>query len=241
MACNVLYKHATLQSFMPRFLRTIHDLERYPSMRRYLILTLATLALALAAPSAFATKVIFDPPSGVGPPAGSDCTLASGVLNNFTPCNVNQINTPYDVAFVNCSTLSGLVPAAQGWCLFMTNVTGTTLSTFHFQFAVPSGGSLDGTDQLVCGSQPLGFATDNCPDGVTVSADQLLDISFFATIPNNTNFYLITDFVNTPGTATVTVSVPEPGQLGLFGLGLLALGLGYGWRKRQQARNDQAA
>lgn len=241
MACNVLYKHTTLQSCMPRFLRTIHDLEGYPSMRRYLILTLATLALVLAAPSAFATKVIFDPPSGVGPPAGTDCTLASGVLNNFTPCNVNQINTPYSVAFVDCSTLTGLVPSAQGWCLYMINVTGKTLSTFQFQFTVPTGGSSDGTDQLACASQPPGFATDNCQAGVTVSPGDLLDITFFATLPNNKAFYLITDFISQPDYATVTVSVPEPGQLGLFGLGLLALGLGYGWRKRQQVRSDQAA
>ena len=85
-----------------------------------------------------------------------------------------------------------------------------------------------------CGSQPPGFATDNCKDGATVTAGELLDVSFFASLPNNTNFYLITDFVNQPGPAIVTVSVPEPGELGLFGLGLLVLGVGYGWQRRRK-------
>lgn len=202
-------------------------------MTRYLILAAAAVVLAMTAPAAFATRVIFDPPSGVGPPAGTDCTLSAGNLNNFTPCNVNQINTPYDVAFVGCSTLTGLNPPASGWCLFMTNVTGRSLSTFRFQFTVP-GGSLDGSNLLQCGSQPAGFATDNCQDGTTVATGDLLDLTFFASLPNNTNFYLITDFIDQPGPATVTVSVPEPGELGLFGFGLLMLGVGYGWRRRRQ-------
>lgn len=204
-------------------------------MTRYLVLAAAALVLAMAAPAAFATRVVFDPPpSGIGPPVGTDCTLSAGNLNDYTPCNVNQINTPYNVAWVDCSTLTGLNPSATGWCLFMTNVTGRTLSTFRFQFTVPAGGSLDGDNLLQCGSQPAGFATDNCEDGATVAAGDPLDLSFFASLPNNTNFYLITDFVNQPDPAIVTVSVPEPGELGLFGLGLLMLGVGYGWRRRRQ-------
>lgn len=222
-----------------RFLR--HLLSKgYLAMRHYLLLTLATLALVAAAPSAFATHVIFDPPATSSPGVG-DCTLSSGGLNNYTPCNVSQPNTPYDVAFVDCSTLSGLNPAASGWCLYMTNVTGQSLTKFTFQFTAPSGGSSNGSDVLQCSSQPPGFATNNCQNGATVAADQSLDVSFFALLPNNTNFYLITDFVNQPGPSTVTVSVPEPGELGLFGLGLLALGVGYGLRKRRQVRSNQAA
>lgn len=203
-------------------------------MKRYLILALAAFGLAVAAPSAFATRVIFDPPSGVPPPTGTDCTLADGPLNDFTPCNINKTDTPYDVAFVDCSTLSGLDPAADGWCLFMTNVTRQTLRKFTFQFTVPTGGSRDGSDRLFCGSQPRGFATDNCEDGALVTPGDLLDVSFFATLANNKNFYLITDFFEQPDPAIVTVSasVPEPGELGLFGLGLLALGVAYGWQRR---------
>lgn len=207
-------------------------------MRHYLVLALAALVLVVAAPAAFATRVIFDPPSGIAPPAGTDCTLSSGGLNDYTPCNISQVNTPYDVAFVDCSTLTGLNPSANGWCLYMTNVTGGPLGKFTFQFTVPSGGSLDNSNLLQCGSQPPGFATDNCPEGATVTAGELLDVSFFASLPNNTNFYLITDFINQPGPATVTVSVsvPEPGELGLFGLGLLVLGVGYGWQRRRQQK-----
>lgn len=213
-------------------------------MKRYLVLALAALALALAAPSAFATRVIFDPPSGGvisgAPPTGTDCTLSAGDLNDYTPCNISKLGTPYSVSFVNCSTLTGLNPSASGWCLFMTNVTRGALSKFTFQFTAPSGGSLDNTDELTCGSQPPGFATNNCQDGATVAAGDFLDLSFFAPLPNNTNFYLITDFVNQPEAATVTVSVPEPGVLGMFGLGLLALGVGFGWQKRRQAQTSRS-
>jgi hypothetical protein len=213
-------------------------------MKRYLVLALAAVALAIAAPSAFATKVIFDPPppsppSGIAPPAGTDCTLSSGAFNDYTPCNVSKLDTPYSVSFVSCPTLTGLQPRATGgWCLFMTNVTGRSLNTFNFQFTAPSGGSLDGSDLLTCSSQPPGFASDNCQDGATVTAGDFLDLSFFASLPNNTNFYLITDFVNQPNPATVTVSVPEPGALGMFGLGLLVLGVGFGWQKRRQAQTS---
>jgi hypothetical protein len=214
-------------------------------MKRYLILALAVLGLALAAPSAFATRVIFDPPlPGTGTYVG-DCTLNSGAplnLNNYTPCKVTQLNTPYLVAFVDCSTLSGLdVPFQGGWCLFMDNVTKATLNKFTFEFSVPAGGSLDATDELTCSSQPAGFATDDCPDGMHLTAGQLLDLSFFGAVKNNTNFYLMTDFVNQPDPALVTVSVPEPGALGLFGLGLLGIGVGLGWRRRQPSLGIQVA
>lgn len=204
-------------------------------MKRHLVWILAAFGLVLVAPSAFATRVIFDPPlpsSNVAAPSDTDCTQSSGSLNNYTPCNVSEVNTPYTITFVNCSTLSGI--SAQGWCLYMTNVTGGPLNTFRFQTTVPDGGSLDGSDLLQCSSLPPGFATDNCTDGAMVTAGQLLDVTFFALLPNNTNFYLITDFLNQPAPATVTVSVPEPGQLGLFGLGLLALGVAYGWQRRRR-------
>lgn len=209
-------------------------------MRRYLVLVLAALAFLIAAPSAFATHIIFDPPSGSGPPTGTNCTISgSGGLNNYTPCNVSKLNVAYSVSFVGCSTLTGLDPAvADGWCLYMTNVSGTTLGKFTFQFTVPSGGSTDGTDLLTCGSRPTGFATDNCQDGLSVNPNDVLDVSFFASLPNNKNFYLITDFENSPGSANVTVSVPEPGALGLFGLGLLAIG---GGLVLQRCRRDNDA
>lgn len=219
-------------------------------MKQYLALALAALALAIAAPGAFATRVIFDPPPAL--PAGpvsattTDCTMDAQVggvlLTNYTPCNVSQLDTAYTVKFVDCSTLTGLNPPFTGWCLFMDNLTGRSLSKFTFQFTIPSGGSLDGSDVLTCGSQPEGFATNDCQDGTTVTAAQSLELSFFAPVANNTNFYLLTDFINPPDPATVIVSVPEPGTLGLFGLGLLALGVGIGLqRRRQTSRSSEAA
>jgi hypothetical protein len=206
-------------------------------MKRYLVLAFAVFAVAIAAPSAFATHVIFDPP----PPLGTDCTLSSGVLNDYTPCDISKLNTPYAVEFVACNTLTGLSPPASGWCLFMTNVTGRSLDKFTFVFTVPTGGSSDGNDLLTCGSRPIGFATDNCADGAQVTAGEVLDLSFFATLPNNNNFYLITDFNDSPGSAAVTVSAPEPGELGLFGLGLLALGVAFGFQKRHQIAQHNKA
>lgn len=211
------------------------------AMKRFLVLAFMVLVAAIVAPSALATRAIFDPPaSGVAPPVGTDCTLGVAPLDDYTPCNINKLNTPYDVQFVGCSTLTGLSPqVATGWCLFMTNVTGRTLHTFTFDFTAPSGGSFDGTDELTCGSQPPGFATDNCEDGLLVTPGESLDLSFFAALPSNKNFYLITDFINSPGIATVTVEAPEPGELGLFGLGLLALGVAFGWERRQTAQRHR--
>lgn len=207
-------------------------------MKRYLVLAFAAFAVAIAAPSAFATHVIFDPP----PPGGTDCTISVGGINDFTPCNISKLNTPYAVQFVDCGTLTGLLPPTSGWCLYMTNVTGRSLHTFTFNFTVPAGGSSDDSDALMCGSRPSDFATDNCVDGLHIAPGDVLDLSFFATLSNNTDFYLITDFNNTPGSATVTVSAPEPGELGLFGLGLLALGVAFGFQKRRQiAQHNEAA
>lgn len=203
-------------------------------MKPYWVLALAALLLVFVAPSAFAIRVIFDPPTQTFSdpvPLGSstDCT------QNYTPCTIKQAGTPYTVAFVGCSTLTGLVPSVNGgWCLYLDNVTGGPLSTFTFQFSAPSGGSLDNTNALSCSSRPAGFASDNCQDGTSVNAGDMLDLTFFALIPNNTNFYLITDFRYQPDPASVTAAVPEPGELGLFGLGLLVLGVGFAWQRRRQ-------
>lgn len=207
-------------------------------MTRYLVLAATAVVLAMTAPAAFATRVIFDPPLNSfssNALSTTDCTLGTPPLDNYTPCEIEQRNTPYTVAWVGCESLTGLSPRVDdGWCLFMDNVAGD-LSAFRFQFTVPDGGSWDDSDLLECSSQGIrGPITDNCPDGARVTAGQLLDLSFFTLIANNTNFYLITDFKNQPDPATVTVSVPEPGELGLFGLGLLVLGMGYGWRRRRQ-------
>lgn len=209
-------------------------------MRRYLILALAALGLLAAAPSAFATRVIFDPtPSilSVSAPPTASCYL--GQQNPI--CSMTLVNTPYSVDFVDCSLLAGAnipVPNGMTYCLWMNNVTGYSVSKFTFEFNVPSNGG----DPLQCGSQGQYVATNNCPSSVPPDGS-LFNVSFFTTpaIPNNTDFYLFTDFGTSPGTAKVTLSVPEPGQLGLFGLGLFALGIGYGWRKRRQVRRDQAA
>lgn len=212
-------------------------------MKQYLVLALAAIALAFAAPSAFATRVIFDPPgsplpppSGNAPPAGTDCT--TGVpSNNFTPCLVSQLDTLYWVNFVDCTTRD-LEP---GWCLFMKNTSGQTLTKFTFEFTIPMGDtqgnvSYDGTNVLQCFSQPPGLATDDCAPGEIVNAGEMFKVSFFGPIEDGTNFSLITDFINNPGNAGVTVSsVPEPGTLGMFGLGLLVLGAGVGLRRRCQA------
>lgn len=196
-------------------------------MKHYLVLVLAALAFAIVAPSALATRVIFDPP-----PAGSSPD-AIGCLHS-DPCNISLLNQPYTVDFLPCSEVLGVSTGSNTWCLWMNNVTFHAVSKFTFQFAVPDGGSHSG-DVLECSSIPADFATDDCPQTLP-DPGEMFTVSFFAhpPLPNRTDFYLFTDFVNSPGTAEVTLAVPEPGVLGLFGLGLLGIGVGLGWQKRRQ-------
>jgi len=210
------------------------------TMKRYLVLALAALALAIAAPSAFATRVIFDPPA-------PDATLPSPsppFCTHSDPCSIGSLNHTYQLDFLPCSQVLGVNTGNNNWCLWMNNVTGHSAGKFTFQFIVPLGGSDSGTE-LECSSIPTSLATNDCPAALP-AAGELFTVSFFADPPlsNRTDFYLFTDFVNSPGQANVTLSVPEPGGLGLFGLGLLALGVAFGWQKRRQAqtsRSNQAA
>lgn len=203
-------------------------------MKRYLILALVALGFLAAAPSAFATRVIFDPPNphlnSIVIPPTANCEP----VGQFTPCNITLVNTPYLVSFIPCTSVEGVtVPSGMTWCLWMNNVTQNAVSRFTFQFYVPSNGGED----LECSSQGQYFATNDCPSSVPADGT-LFSVSFFTTpaLPNLLNFYLFTDFGVEPDPAKVTLSVPEPGQLGLFGLGLFALGIGYGLRKRHQVR-----
>jgi hypothetical protein len=204
-------------------------------MKHYLVLALAALAFAIVAPSAFATRVIFDPPEAL---SVAQTTVQSATCKHDDPCSISILNQPYTVGFIHCSEVEGVSTGNNTWCLWMNNVTLHAASKFTFQFAVPEGGSHSGS-ALECFSIPADFATDNCPQTLP-NPGEMFTVSFFAhpALPNRTDFYLFTDFVNSPGTAEVTVSVPEPGALGLFGLGLLGIGLGLGWQRR---RNNFAA
>lgn len=231
-------------------------------MKRYLILVLAAFAVAIAAPSAFATHVIFDPtPSPAipgSPPTGTDCTTDN------SPCEVYLLDTKYLVSFVDCSTIdSTAVTSAEAAypgftatsCLWLNNLSGQPLNKFTFEVA-NSDFDQEG-ESLVCGSSPITLASSSgCPSTVP-SVGDYFSVSFVInTAPIYTTYdvsecsecsdyyYLLTDFVNLPDPAGVTVSVavPEPGELGLFGLGLLAIGVGYGLQKRRQNRQaNQAA
>ncbi len=198
-------------------------------MKHYLVSLFAALALVAAAPGAFATRVIFDPPSAPllsAQPAG--CT-------HDDPCNISVLDQPYHVGFLPCAQILGVPTSGYNWCLWMNNVTSHAAANFTFSFLVPAGGS-DSGDQLTCDSIPAAMATNDCPQTLP-AAGELFTVSFFAQppLPNRTDFYLFTDFVNSPGSADVTVSVPEPGGLGVFGLGLLALAAGLGLRRRRES------
>lgn len=204
-------------------------------MKHCLAAILAALALVIAAPGAFATRVIFDPPTTPQPLATSttDCTHSD-------PCNISVLDQAYHVEFLPCAQALGVSTTGYNWCLWMNNVTGQAAAHFTFSFFVPAGGA-DSGDQLTCGSIPDDLATNDCPQTLP-PVGELFTVSFFAQPPlsNRTDFYLFTDFVNSPGSAEVTLSnsafaVPEPGSLGVFGLGLLALVAGLGLKRHHRA------
>lgn len=194
-------------------------------MRHCLVFALGVLVFAVAAPGAFATRVIFDPPSTPSPIV---CTQNS-------PCNIELLNHTYTVDFLPCSDVQGVtVPSEYTYCLWMNNVTNHALADFTFTFIVPAGGSASG-DQLTCDGIPADTVTDDCPDSLPAPGS-LFTASFFSNPPiqNPVDFYLFTDFLTSPGTANLTVAVPEPGEMGLFGLGLLALGLCCALQRRRR-------
>lgn len=223
-------------------------------MKHYLTLALAAFALVLVAPSASAVKVRYHDPASV-PPNGYNCD-ASDVVHSNQPCNIYTLGTPdYAVTFLPCNTQGIPVPPAPadfsaGYCLWMNNVTAPLPSdplpnTFTFTFTVPHGGSMDGIDALTCDSTgPTGFsATNNCPGVASVGDTLAIKFRTDPALSNGANFWLYTDFLQSPGIARVTasVSVPEPGELGLFGLGLLLVGVGYGWEMRRKSRRTHGA
>src|SRR6185437_13502781 len=165
MACDVQYKRyrAKIHVAVPPQARKSRGCS---VMRRYLVLGFAAVVLAITAPAAFATRVVFDPPTVADP----------------------------------------LPPVTAPFC----------------------------THSDPC-SIPPDLATDDCPESLP-SPGELFTVSFFAhpPLPNRTDFYLFTDFVNSPGVADVTLSAPEAGELCLSGLGLLLLGIGYGWQRRRR-------
>ncbi|HET9818283.1 MAG TPA: PEP-CTERM sorting domain-containing protein [Rhodanobacteraceae bacterium] len=218
-------------------------------MKRYLFLALSAIVLAmLVVPDALAVRIrIADPPPLITlqppPPNNYICDGLTVVTSNQA-CNIFTLGEPaYQVTFLPCSTQgipTQTPPPTFSWCLWMNNVTQTSVNKFTFEFTIPEGGSLDQTDVLTCDAvapNVPGFSSTNTCHG-TVSAEDRLKITYFTdpSLQNGSNFWLYTDFVNMPDPALVTVSVavPEPGGLGLFGLGLLALGIGYGWQQRRR-------
>lgn len=213
----------------------------YSTMKRYLLLALSAVVLALlVAPDALAVRIRIADPFPV-PPNGYVCD-ASSVPRSNQPCNIFTLGDPaYQVTFLPCSSPgipSQTPPPAFSYCLWMNNVTGSSVNEFTFEFTVPDGGSLDETDVLTCDAvapDVPGFSSTNTCHG-TASAGHTLKVSFFTdpALLNGSNFWLYTDFrqMPDPASVTVSVSVPEPGELGVFGLGLLMLG--YGWQRRRR-------
>lgn len=214
-------------------------------MKRYLFLVLSAVVLAmLAAPNAFAVKIrIQDPPPSLdgvpGPPNNFVCDGSSSAKSN-TPCNIYTVGNTYTVTFVGCSLLDSIGVDTKGFtsCLWMNNVTGSSVASFKFDLTVPAGA---GGKSLSCDGDPASLFATVCPN--TLPGDDDPFTLWFGSNPalqNLTQFFLLTDFVTMPDPAGVTVfatqptGVPEPGELGLFGLGLLAIGAGYGLQRRRR-------
>ncbi|MEO6798913.1 MAG: PEP-CTERM sorting domain-containing protein [Rhodanobacter sp.] len=220
-------------------------------MKRYLALTLAALALVLAAPSAFAVKV-----RGVDATPPVDCT-GNGVN---TACSIIDPNDTYIMNFVPAT--SGICEAAKytpgvaagdlngfTWCTVLVNFSQSALTSLDFTFTVPEQGMHDDYNTVTCDGIPAGLSASFCPPAslaAPLTAGDSFNVSFsaFPGVPVGQAAYLFVDFTNTPGTTSLRfspLSVPEPGELGLFGLGLLGIGVGYGWRRRRQTSRGNEA
>ena len=105
-------------------------------MTRYLVLAAAALVLSMAAPAAFATRVVFDPPSSndtLPPTTAPQCT-------HDDPCSIGLLDHTYQVNFIPCGDVQGVDTSGFSFCLWMNNVTMHAASKFTFQFIVPEGG-----------------------------------------------------------------------------------------------------
>lgn len=199
-------------------------------MKSYLALVVAAVVLAIAAPSALAVRFQMRDPVG---PLATTPPMVTCASN--TPCNMFYLDQTYQAGFVPCST--SLPPSQDttgfNWCLWMNNVSGEAINNISFQLTVPQGGSLTGNGVSCEGIAPL--VTDNCPTSLPAIGDEFT-LSFLASpaLEDGHDFYVLTDFINSPGVAGVTASVPEPSELGLLGLGLLVLGVGCGLQRRRR-------
>lgn len=214
-------------------------------MKRYLVMALAAFVLVIAAPSAFAIKVrVVDPPSTLSTAAITKTLVCDNgtITTGDDPCNISQIGEPYTVTFLPCGDITGISTTGYTFCLYLDNVTKSSLSSIDFSLTVP-GPATDNTGDVTCTTSPNSLTVTNCPPNSLNSGDVLnLKVTSIPPLSNNVDFYLLTNFVSQPDPATVTVFVPEPGELGLFGLGLLAIGVGCGLqRRRQKPLTNEAA
>lgn len=217
------------------------------AMKHSLTLVLAAFALVMAASNASAKLykgTVIDAPvcdtSGtcaIPPPPG-------------VPQNVGGF---LDCSSIHNTDVNGL--AGYNYCLWLTNNTGSDLTTFNF--SIPFDDSvLTGNNALECSS----FTSDVTMTPTKCSLDtanSLFDMTFTASsaVASGTGTVILAMSLNDApysdensghfGPATVIfgvpTSVPEPGELGLFGLGLLFIGVGYGWEKRRQNRRIRHA
>lgn len=202
-------------------------------MRRYLILALAALILAVTAPSAFATiKIIVHDP-GINP------------CNSSPDCIITSPGVDYAVPFTACTALpaSQQPTAPYTGCLWLNYVSSSAVGELRIDLDVAPA---DGGQTLDCAGTTGG---NNCSDTATPTGGGAMSVSFYYDPPFSTttgqDLYILTTFADwdSMGTAGVTFyGVPEPSELGLFGLGLLAIAVGFGLqRRRQKPRTNDAA
>jgi|GEM_PF-857853 len=226
-------------------------------------LALAGFLLAMAAPDASAKAYkagMVDPVGGQTiPPVNNWICDGSSAVHSNMPCNITSLGAPpYVVDFLACDHPgAGVIPNAidlsgyvGGNCLWLSNNTGSALTTFSFTMPVPTGlGGSTISCQASADANIRFTPTGACAlgAGLTLEEGGMFTLSFAASpgVPGTNEFFLLTDFSfadNPLGPASVTVGVPEPGVLGLFGLGLLGIGMGYGWQRRRRTfRGNEAA
>ncbi len=190
---------------------------------RPLVTLLGLVSLSARGAAATDIHIIFDPSQ---PPQQGNFNL------------IVSDNVEYTVNWVTCNQAG--FPSTSGFdaCIGFINQTNQPLTSFAFQFTVPSSGPLVG-QTLDCSTNGVNLTINNCSIGETLTAGEVVSALFTGgtPVPNNTLFFIgetgvgLSDIQSVPFGVTAGTT-PEPASVMLLVTGLATLGL-WGQRRRR--------